>query len=77
VEFLCRPPAERCANDSAKYDGFCVNGICCHNKLLGQEFCASVSLLLSAIIASVHIRLRQSLTVVRVEQPLGKFCGML
>lgn len=40
LEFRCRSPAEPCANTSAKYYGYCENGICCYNKLLDQEFCA-------------------------------------
>jgi len=55
LQFLCRPPNEPCANTSRKYFGYCEHGVCCQNKLLGQEFCAYVSLSVSLSRHERHI----------------------
>ena len=40
VQSLCKPPAEPCDNTSRKFFDFCDQGICCYNRLAGQEYCA-------------------------------------
>jgi len=44
VQLRCNAPSVPCANTSDKAFDYCEHGICCHNKELQSEFCASVSL---------------------------------